>query len=96
MMVFALIAAIAAIGLFSMRWEFLISLSLFAAVMVVTFRRHVAASAPSAQKAIRNMVIAVIILDSVFVSGTAGLPYGFATLLLVAPAVIMARKLYVT
>lgn len=96
MIVFALIAAIAAIGLTSLRWEFLISLSLFAAVMAATFRRHIAAGLPSAQKAVRNMVIAIIILDSVFVSGTAGLPYGLAILLLVAPAIILAKKLYVT
>ena len=96
MIVFALIAAIAAIGLTSLRWEFLISLSLFTAVMAATFRRHIAAGLPDAQKAVRNMVIAIIILDSVFVSGTAGLPYGLAILLLVAPAIILAKKLYVT
>jgi 4-hydroxybenzoate polyprenyltransferase len=96
MMVFALIAAIAAIGLASLRWEFLISLSIFAAVMAATFRRHIATDSPSAQKAIRNMVIAIIVLDSVFISGTAGLPYGLATLLFIVPAVILAKKLYVT
>jgi 4-hydroxybenzoate polyprenyltransferase len=96
MIVFALIAAIAAIGLTSLRWEFLISLSLFAAVMATTFRRHIAAGLPSAQSAVRNMVISIIILDSVFVSGTAGLPYGLAILLLVVPAIILAKKLYVT
>jgi hypothetical protein len=48
------------------------------------------------QKAVRNMVISIIIIDSVFVTGTAGLPYGLATLLLIAPAVVLAKKLYVT
>lgn len=96
MMIFALIAAVAAIGLSSLRWEFLISLSAFAAVMIITFRLHLAADPPNVQKAIRNMVIAVIILDSVFVNGTAGLPYGLATLLFIAPAVVLAKKLYVT
>jgi hypothetical protein len=42
------------------------------------------------------MVISIIILDSVFVTGTAGLEYGIATLLLIAPAIVLARKLYVT
>ena len=96
LMIFAAIAAIAAIGLTSLRWEFLISLSIFAAVMIITFRQHLAAGSPSVQKAVRNMVISIIILDSVFVSGTAGLPYGLATLLFIAPAVILAKKLYVT
>jgi 4-hydroxybenzoate polyprenyltransferase len=51
---------------------------------------------PSVQKAVRNMVISIIILDSVFITGTAGLPYGLATLLLIVPAVVLAKKLYVT
>jgi hypothetical protein len=42
------------------------------------------------------MVISIVILDSIFVSGTAGLPYGLATLLFIAPAIILAKKLYVT
>lgn len=94
--VFAVIAAIAAIGLPNLRLEFLINLSVFAAVMAITFKQHIATGSPSAQKAVRNMVISIIILDSVFVSGTAGLPYGLATLLLIAPAVVLAKKLYVT
>jgi 4-hydroxybenzoate polyprenyltransferase len=95
-MVFALVAAIAVLGLPTLRWEFLITLSLFAAVMIVTFKQHTATGSPSVQKAVRNMVISIIILDSVFVSGTAGLFYGMATLLLIAPAIVLAKKLYVT
>jgi 4-hydroxybenzoate polyprenyltransferase len=95
-MVFALVAAMAVLGLPTLRWEFLITLSLFAAVMIVTFKQHIATGSPSVQKAVRNMVISIIILDSVFVSGTAGLFYGMATLLLTAPAIVLAKKLYVT
>jgi 4-hydroxybenzoate polyprenyltransferase len=95
-MVFAVIAAIAAIGLIILRWEFLVNLSIFAAFMAVTFKQHIASGSPSVQKAVRNMVISIIILDSVFVSGTAGLPYGLATLLLIAPTIVLAKKLYVT
>ena len=95
-MVFALVAAIAVLGLPTLRWEFLITLSLFAAVMIVTFKQHTATGSPSVQKAVRNMVISIIILDSVFVSGTVGLFYGMATLLLIAPAIVLAKKLYVT
>lgn len=95
-MIFATIAAIAAIGMTSLRLEFLVILSIFAAVMAVTFKRHLATPSPNVQKAIRNMVISIIVLDSVFISGTAGLFYGMATLLLIAPAVILAKKLYVT
>lgn len=94
--VFVLIAAIAAIGVLSLQPAFMVSLIIFAAVMLVTLRQHAATSAPSIQKAVRNMVISIVILDSIFVSGTAGLPYGLATLLFIAPAVILAKKLYVT
>jgi 4-hydroxybenzoate polyprenyltransferase len=95
-MVFVVIAAITVLGLQTLRWEFVISLSIFAAVMVVTFKQHIATGSPSAQKAVRNMVISIIILDSVFVSGTAALFYGLAALLFIAPAVVLAKKLYVT
>ena len=100
LMVFGVILAVAGLGLllFQLQWTFLLNLSLFAAVMIVTFKRYLMkeSSSRSVQKAVRNMVISIIILDSVFVTGTAGLAYGIATLLLIVPAVVLARKLYVT
>lgn len=97
LMVFGVISAVATLGLLlQLQWAFLLNLSIFAVVMIVTFRQYLMKELPSVQKAVRNMVISVIILDSVFVSGTAGLPYGLATLLLIAPAVVLAKKLYVT
>jgi 4-hydroxybenzoate polyprenyltransferase len=94
--VFVLIAAIAAVGMLSLQPVFMVSLIIFAAAMLATLRQHIATSSPSVQKAVRNMVISIVILDSIFVSGTTGLPYGLATLLFIAPAVILAKKLYVT
>jgi 4-hydroxybenzoate polyprenyltransferase len=98
--VFAIIASIAVMGLLllKLQWVFLINLSLFTSIMVVTFKRYIIQdSLPSSiQKAIRNMVISIIILDSVFVSGIAGLTYGLATLLFVIPALLLAKRLYVT
>ena len=97
LMVFGVISAVATLGLLlQLQWAFLLNLSIFAAVMIVTFRQYLMKELPSVQKAVRNMVISVIILDSVFVSGTAGLLYGLATLLLIAPTVVLAKKLYVT
>jgi len=96
LIVFMLIAAVTAIGMMSLQLAAMLNLIIFAAVMLVTLRQHIVTSSPSIQKAVRNMVISIIILDSVFVSGTAGLPYGLATLLFIAPAVILAKKLYVT
>ena len=93
--VFAVIASMIAAGFLPLfKLEFLANLAIFAAVMVVTFRRLVASQ--DVQQAVKNMVLSIIILDSVFVSGTAGLPYGLATLLLIAPAILLAKKLYVT
>lgn len=97
LMIFGVISAVATLGLLlQLQWAFLLNLCIFAAVMIVTFRQYLMKELPSVQKAVRNMVISIIILDSVFVSGTAGLPYGLATLLLIAPAVVLAKKLYVT
>ena len=95
--VFATIASVATIGLLmNLQLAFLLNVSILAVVMVVTFKRYMSRDAPCVQKAVRNMVISIVILDSVFVSGTAGLPYGLAALLFIAPAVILAKKLYVT
>ncbi len=99
---FIILAVIASVGVlgFVLQFQpaFMINLSLFAAVMIFTFRRYLAteSSAELLQKAIRNMVVSIIILDSVFVSGTAGLIYGAATLLFIIPAVVLAKKMYVT
>jgi 4-hydroxybenzoate polyprenyltransferase len=97
LIVFGVISVVAALGLvLQLQLPFLLNLSIFAAVMIVTFKQHLWKELPSVQKAVRNMVISIIIIDSVFVTGTAGLPYGLATLLLIAPAVVLAKKLYVT
>lgn len=97
LILFAVISATIILGmLLQLEWQFLIILSIFAAVLIGTFKQYLGKKKPSVQKAVRNMVISIIILDSVFVTGTAGLPYGLATLLLIAPVVVLAKKLYVT
>lgn len=100
--IFAMIASIALAGIFllQLQWVFLINLMIFAAVIVATYKRLIITeSSPDSnpvQQAIKNMVISIIILDSVFVSGMAGFSYGMATLVLIAPAILLAKKLYVT
>jgi 4-hydroxybenzoate polyprenyltransferase len=99
--IFAMIASIALADIFllHLQWVFLINLMIFAAVIVATYKRLITESSPDSnpvQQAIKNMVISIIILDSVFVSGMAGFPYGMATLVLIAPAILLAKKLYVT
>ena len=95
--VLGIICVIVAFGLLvKLHWIFTINVSIFAIFMVVTFRQHISQAFPSIQKAVRNMVISIIILDSIFISGTAGGLYGLATLLLIVPSILLARKLYVT
>ena len=97
LMVFGVTGVIIILGLLAqLQWTFLLNLSIFATVMIVTFKQHLMKDLPSVQKVVRNMVISIIILDSVFISGTAGLLYGLTTLLLIAPSVALAKKLYVT
>jgi hypothetical protein len=42
------------------------------------------------------MVIAIIVFDSVFISGVVGFYYGLSILILIIPAIILSRRLYVT
>jgi 4-hydroxybenzoate polyprenyltransferase len=48
------------------------------------------------QHAIRNLVLSIVILGSIFITAFAGLFYGLASLVIIVPAVILAKKLYVT
>jgi 4-hydroxybenzoate polyprenyltransferase len=99
--VFLVITSIAIAGLTRMFQDAVfVNLAFFSIVMIITFRpilRGINILMPiQIQDIIRNMVISIIILDSVFVSGIAGLPYGLATLLLIVPPILLARKLYTT
>jgi 4-hydroxybenzoate polyprenyltransferase len=99
--VFVDIAAIAIAGLIGIFQPAVFAfLVLFSVVMIITFRpilRGLDNLAPiHIRNIIKNMIISIIILDSVFVSGLIGLPYGFATLLLLVPSVLLSRKLYLT
>ena len=99
--VFVDIAAIAIAGLIGIFQPAVFAfLVLFSVVMIITFRpilRGLDNLAPiHIRNIIKNMIISIIILDSVFVSGLIGFPYGFATLLLLVPSVLLSRKLYLT
>lgn len=96
--IFGVVASIVAIGLLvQFQWVFLMNLAIFTAVMAVIFKQLLTAtSGSSVPQAVKNMVLSIIILDSVFVAGTAGLLYSLSTLLFIIPAVLLAKKLYVT
>jgi len=74
------------------------NLVLFSVIAIVTFKRTVFQdySSRGIQKAVTILVLSIIVLDSIFVSGTANIFYGSTTLLLIIPSVALASKLYVT
>jgi 4-hydroxybenzoate polyprenyltransferase len=78
--------------------DLIVNLILFVGIIIITFKRTVFHDRTSLgiQWAIKSMILSIIVLDSIFVSGTAGMYYGLATLLLIIPSIILARKLYVT
>jgi 4-hydroxybenzoate polyprenyltransferase len=45
---------------------------------------------------IKIMILSIIILDSIFLSGIAGIAVGMGTLLLLVPSILLGRKLYLT
>jgi hypothetical protein len=48
------------------------------------------------QSTIKIMILSIIILDSVFLSGIAGIAVGMGTLLLLIPPILLGRRLYLT
>lgn len=99
------VVSIAAVGLFLLQFKpaFLVNLAIFAGVMAAIFfffvndRRLAGSGSPSrVSHAVKNMVLSIVVLDSVFVAGSAGLEYGLATLLFAVPAFLLAKRLYVT
>ena len=79
--------------------EMSVNIALFAAVMYLVIRRAVsreAAPAKRIQGAVKYMVLSIVILDSIFITAFAGLFYGVASLAIMLPAIMLAKKLYVT
>jgi hypothetical protein len=48
------------------------------------------------QQTIQQMILSIIVLDSTFLTGIAGLEVGLPVLILLAPLLILARKMYMT
>ena len=76
-------------------WVF-VTLIPFAIIMAFIFKSTTVGDPASIQKAIKNMILSVVVLDSVFVSGCAGITYGLLTLILLVPAILLSRRFYVT
>jgi 4-hydroxybenzoate polyprenyltransferase len=77
--------------------DIVVSLSLFVGIIIITFKRTIVeGSSTNIQSAIKTLVLSIIVLDSIFISGTLGLYYGLPILLLIIPPIFISRKLYVT
>ena len=100
LMIFAVLAIIIVSGLVGVFLKDLFAnLALFAIIMIITFKpllQRQPLSSKDIQRTIKTMVLSIIVLDSAFVSGSAGTAYGLVTLMLIMPAVILSRKFYVT
>ena len=84
------------LGIF--RVDLLVNLVLFSAIIITILfsqaKFHYSSS--SIQNTIKNMVISIIVFDSMFISGVVGMYYGLPVLTLLLPAIFLSRRLYVT
>jgi 4-hydroxybenzoate polyprenyltransferase len=48
------------------------------------------------QRTIKTLILSIIVLDSIFLSGLVGIYAGLAVILLIIPAILLGRRLYVT
>ncbi|MDE1862753.1 MAG: UbiA family prenyltransferase [Thaumarchaeota archaeon] len=76
-------------------WD-LIILGPLAVIVTLVFKNTLPGSGGSIQSGIKNLVLSIIILDSVFITGTSGPLPGLLNLLLLLPAFLSARYFYVT
>ena len=81
-------------GLF--KYESLITLALFSFIMGITFYKFQKNDSVGIQRIVKNMIMSIIVLDSTFLSGIVGIEMGLVVLELLAPLLILARKMYMT
>ena len=82
------------IGFF--KYESLLILGLFSFIMAkATYNIH-RKDSTGIQQTIQLMILSIIVLDSIFLTGIAGLTVGAPVLILLAPLLILARKMYMT
>jgi 4-hydroxybenzoate polyprenyltransferase len=95
--VLTMIAFVAILG-YMIRWDFwfLLILAALTCVTVFTFSKYGRAGRDQTQRIIRNMILSMIILDSVFITATVGIFFGASVMLLLIPAIVLGRRMYVT
>ena len=82
------------IGFF--KFESLLILALFSVIMVKAIYNIHKKDSTDIQQTIQLMILSIIVLDSVFLTGIAGLRVGLPILILLAPLIILAMKMYMT
>jgi hypothetical protein len=64
--------------------------------MFITFHKIHKKDALAIQQIIQNMILSIIVLDSTFLSGIRGIEMGLIVLVLLAPMLVFAKKMYMT
>ena len=82
------------IGFF--KHESLLILALFSFIMAKAIYKIHKKDSTGIQQTIQLMILSIIVLDSIFLTGIAGLTVGAPVLILLAPLLILAKKMYMT
>jgi hypothetical protein len=64
--------------------------------MGITFYKFQKNDSVGIQRIVKNMIMSIIVLDSTFLSGIVGIEIGLVVMVLLAPLLILARKMYMT
>jgi hypothetical protein len=78
------------------KYDSLIILALFSFILTMTFNKIHKKDSLGIQQIIRNMILSIIVLDSTFLSGIKGIEIGLIVLVLLAPLLVFAKKMYMT
>lgn len=79
-----------------LKYQSLLILALFSFIMAKTIYRIHNKESTGIQQAIKQMILSIIVLDSTFLTGIAGLEIGLPVLILLAPLLVLAKKMYMT
>jgi 4-hydroxybenzoate polyprenyltransferase len=78
------------------KYDSLVILALFSFIMFMTFHKNHKKDSLGIQQIIQNMILSIIVLDSTFLSGIRGIEMGLIVLVLLAPMLVFAKKMYMT
>jgi hypothetical protein len=78
------------------KYDSLVILALFSFIMTMTFHKIHKKDSLGIQQIIQNMILSIIVLDSTFLSGIRGIETGLIVLVLLAPLLVFAKKMYMT